>query len=658
MAAPWRRMVVRRLGMPFGLLLVTTTLTGCLGWFTQYSTTDGSMLGGVSCPSTTVCFAVGNSASGNALVEQTTDAGGHWVTNTNGVTGLGLNAISCPDVHHCVAVGGVSEGGIIRPSNTVLVTTDGGANWSASTLPSVDGYLTSVSCPDVQHCWATSAVGIVGFSKVIATADGGTSWTVLNWSAPPLPDNQSSPMSSQLNAMTCTTTSDCLTVGEVTYETTLDPPQVTQGVISTTHDGGATWHSQLVADDIIGISCPNAQSCVAMGQNTVDVEQSSPYRIVTSDGGSTWTISTPPYSGQIDGGNAPVISAISCSNPLRCSSVGVVFDNNKYETPVIATADGGATWSNQPAPIPTGARLEAVSCVSDSSCWTVGFTSSGAVILHTINGGASSPTVTVVSPNEGPGTGGTPVTVTGAGFKFGVLKVLFGSGAATNVTVVSDSELRATVPFIGGGVVPSPGTTVDVSVTTVLGTSPVNPGDQFTYLSSTSPGVALSLTSTSPGASCDNTNPGSPVCIGMASGTVVAVNGTGFSPGALVWSAQCNSDPSQPMVLFLGAYIPVSCSRLALTTIPSSGSDKGDLSGTQTLGAGTIGPPGMGLTPTCTDGSATIPGCTTSGNAEIDAASYPCPPTAAQQAAGDSCVIAISDTAGDHAVGIVIFGHE
>ena len=30
-----------------------------------------------------------------------------------------------------------------------------------------------------------------------------------------------------------------------------------------------------------------------------------------------------------------------------------------------------------------------------------------------------------------------------------------------------------------------------------------------------------------------------------------------------------------------------------------------------------------------------------------DAAEYPCPPTAAEQAAGDVCVISVSDTGGD-----------
>jgi len=51
---------------------------------------------------------------------------------------------------------------------------------------------------------------------------------------------------------------------------------------------------------------------------------------------------------------------------------------------------------------------------------------------------------------------------------------------------------------------------------------------------------------------------------------------------------------------------------------------------------GTTGPPATG-----TDSSG--------GNAASDAAKYPCPPTTAQQAAGDSCVVAFGDASGNQA---------
>jgi Family of unknown function (DUF6519)/IPT/TIG domain len=82
--------------------------------------------------------------------------------------------------------------------------------------------------------------------------------------------------------------------------------------------------------------------------------------------------------------------------------------------------------------------------------------------------------VTGVNPPQGPTTGGITVTVSGSGFT-GATTVNFGPGnPGTGVLVVPDgTQLIVTSPAGGG--------TVDVTVTTPLGTSPVVPADHFTY---------------------------------------------------------------------------------------------------------------------------------------------------------------------------------
>jgi hypothetical protein len=174
-------------------------------------------------------------------------------------------------------------------------------------------------------------------------------------------------------------------------------------------------------------------------------------------------------------------------------------------------------------------------------------------------------------------------------------------------------------------------------------------------------GATTTLSLNAAGRTCNNTNPAMPICQGMAAGDVVNVSGTGFSPGALASIVQCNSDTAQPVIFFLGNDIPVSCSALALVTIPSKGAAKGTLTGTHTLTTNTVGPPITGQPATCTmvvPSTTVIAGCTTSTNAATDAAMYPCPPTPAQQAAGFTCVLAIGDQAGDRAIGVVLFGSE
>ena len=62
------------------------------------------------------------------------------------------------------------------------------------------------------------------------------------------------------------------------------------------------------------------------------------------------------------------------------------------------------------------------------------------------------PTVSSVSPNNGPTTGGTAVTITGTNFAAGAT-VTFGSAAATNVVVVSSTSITATTPAGSAGAV-------------------------------------------------------------------------------------------------------------------------------------------------------------------------------------------------------------
>ena len=84
------------------------------------------------------------------------------------------------------------------------------------------------------------------------------------------------------------------------------------------------------------------------------------------------------------------------------------------------------------------------------------------------------PSVDGVSPSSGATTGGTVVTLTGCGFT-GATSVKFGSTAATTFVVNSDTKITATSPAHTAG-------TVDITVTTLTGTSPTQPSDQFIFV--------------------------------------------------------------------------------------------------------------------------------------------------------------------------------
>ena len=86
------------------------------------------------------------------------------------------------------------------------------------------------------------------------------------------------------------------------------------------------------------------------------------------------------------------------------------------------------------------------------------------------------PTVTNVSPGNGPSAGGTAVTVTGSGFGLGATatKIKFGATLSKSVNCTSSTQCTAVSPQHEAG-------TVDVTATVNKARSPQTAADQFKY---------------------------------------------------------------------------------------------------------------------------------------------------------------------------------
>ncbi len=329
---------------------------------------------GVTCPSTTTCYAVGTDSSGNGLFASTTDGGTTWRTGSLGTLN-GSQAIACPSTTTCYAVGqGVEK------------TTDGGTSWSFEPVLSNVSELNDVACPSTTTCYAvgqssggvnhlnrgpnaSSSAGTSGNDAsgvVDFTTDGGAGWTMGQ-----LPSGIAG-----LNGIACPSTTTCYAVGEEGSST---------GVVVASADGGRTWTQQALPSQVLalyGIRCPSATTCYAVGATS----SQSGVAVSTTNGGSTaWREQTVPSE-------VSILSGVACPSKVTCSAVG--YNGNSRSGAAVSTADGGSTWRAET--VPSGVLvLNGVACASKEACFAVGQSSgSDGIILNRI---VPTPPVTITT---------------------------------------------------------------------------------------------------------------------------------------------------------------------------------------------------------------------------------------------------------------------
>ncbi len=182
-------------------------------------------------------------------------------------------------------------------------------------------------------------------------------------------------------------------------------------------------------------------------------------RILRASGGSYTAVASSP-TGVASGGPGSGVQAFSAAVPIQAGDL-IGLDINNGDKIGVRSGEPGdviAAWS---PPIPDGATQAPL----------VTQTEAEVAYNATVQ---PAPTLTTISPASGSIKGGSSVLVAGTDFA-NVSGVSFGGVPATSVAVTNEGLLTAVAPAT------KKAGAVDITVTTVAGTTPIALGDKFTY---------------------------------------------------------------------------------------------------------------------------------------------------------------------------------
>lgn len=458
---------------------------------TSFTTATSVTFGGIAATNFTVVNDTTIQVTTPACVTTTTPACNPGavnivVVNSGGTgTGVGLYTYVLPPAPNITSISPTSG-----PTSGGTAVTINGNNFGGATAVTFGGYEASFtvvagSCtPLCTQITATTPPGTLGAADVSVTTPSGTATDTGAFTyVPPAPTVSTiSPNSGSPSGGTVVN----ITGSHFT------------GATAVTIGGTPATSVTVVSDSVI-----SATTAAHVAAANVDVDVTTPYG--TGIGAGLYTYGTPapnvasitPPSGSYAGGTAVIITGAHFTGATAVtigSSVTsfTVTDDNHISATTAAHAAG----------------------VVDVAVTTAIGTGTG-FGMYTYT--PPPPVITSVSPNNGPTTGFTPITITGSNFTgtktSGVVLVTVGGTAATGVTVVNDTTITALTP--AGVVGPA-----DVVLYAPYGASTTGTG-AFTY-TTPPPGATPAPTVTSISPNSGSTN----------GGTAVTITGANFVTGS------------------------------------------------------------------------------------------------------------------------------
>ncbi len=298
--------------------------------------------------------------------------GKSWVSYGNGSAPEGWNSdVSCVSKTFCIAVGSTTED---RSSRLRAMQWDGN-KWTATAEPplpseAIGGWLNAVTCTSSSSCIAVGEYflkqppGESVPDEYLSERWDGSKWTLL-----PMPDAPStSPM---LTDVACATVSTCFAGGER----------------ETLQWDGSEWSKVAGAPlRMTSLSCSSASSCVAVNGYG---ERGATWN------GSAWTTMPMKLLGKL--GSTPYLEDVSCAAPWSCEAVGWYSTAWGYVRHALSVHWDGQEWSSDSVPFPEAevdGKLLGVACTSTSHCVGVGMEGDFGALFETYDYPISAPTAT------------------------------------------------------------------------------------------------------------------------------------------------------------------------------------------------------------------------------------------------------------------------
>jgi len=332
---------------------------------------QNNYLFGVTCASASECWAVGYYYTGNAaqsgvyrtLIEQWNGTSWAIVTSPNNGTSTNyLLGVTCASASECWAVGNYYNGSV----DQTLIEQWNGTSWSIVTTPNSSGtqggnFLSDVTCTSAAGCWAVGNYYDLSTQTLIEQWNG-TSWAIVN-----SPNNTAIAGGSPFG-VTCTSASDCWAVGlwfnDVADQTLIERWDGSSWAIVDSPSTGVDQSNWLY-----GVTCTSASDCWTVGFYFNHINYINQTLIEHWDGSSWAIVSSPNTSStQIN-----ILYGLTCTSAAGCWAVGAYFVGNTPQT-LIERWDG-SSWAIIPSPNTSSTArnsLSGVTCTSASDCWAVG----------------------------------------------------------------------------------------------------------------------------------------------------------------------------------------------------------------------------------------------------------------------------------------------